>query len=130
MVFAKELEAVPQAIHDLLSVVYAAEEDGEDPDFGGKIIHFKVEDKILVGHGANARSNYCVFCTRLRMRDECPHVDKGVFDPSRRSLGSRLKVLSEFLVGLDEMFFDKLEVACDIRGAADPITSHACCAYA
>ena len=111
-------------------MVYAAEENGEYPDFGRKIIHVKVEDKILVGHGANARSNLRVFCTRLRMRDECPHVDKGVFDPSRRSLGSRLKVLSEFLVGLNEMFFDEIKVTCDIRRAADLITPHSYDAYA
>jgi hypothetical protein len=111
-------------------VVYASEENGEDPDFGRKIIDLKVEDETLIGHGANARSNLRVFCSAVRMRDECPHVDKGVVDPSRRSLGSSLKVLSEFLVGLNEMFFDKLKVACDIRGAADPITPHACCASA
>jgi hypothetical protein len=28
------------------------------------------------------------------------------------------------------MFFDKLKVACDIRGAADAIPSHPCCAFA
>ncbi len=111
-------------------MVYAAEENGEDPDFGRKIIDLKVEDEILIGHGANARSNLRVFCTRLRMRDECPHVDKGVVDPSRRSLDSRLKVFSEFLVGLNEMFFDKLKVARYIRGAADAIPSHPCCASA
>jgi hypothetical protein len=82
--------SVPQAIDDLLSMVYAAEEDGEDTDFGRQIIHLEVEDKILVGHGANARLDFCVFRAPVRMRDECPHIGKRVVDPGSRSLDSTL----------------------------------------
>ncbi len=120
------LQSVPQAIHDLLPVVYAAEENGEDSDFGRPIIDLEVEDEILVGHGANARLNFCLFRAPVRMRDKSAQVGKSVVDPSRRALDSAFEVLSEFLVGLDEMLLDEVEVACDIRRAADAIASHAC----
>ncbi len=64
------------------------------------------------------------------MCGECPHVHKGVVDPSSRSLDRTFKVLSKFLVGLSEMFLNEVKVACDIRHAADPITSHSYCVCA
>jgi hypothetical protein len=105
-------------------VVYPAEENGEDHDFRRQIIDLEVEDKILVGDCADARSNFCVFCAPVRMRDECPHMDEGVVDPSSRSLDSVFEVLSEFVVVLNEMFLDEVKVAYDIRRTADPIISH------
>jgi len=92
-------------------VVYAAEENGEDADFGGRIINFKVKNKILVGYGANAWANFGLFRVRFRLRDECPHVGKGVLDSHGRALNSNLKILAEFLVGVDEMILDKVKVA-------------------
>jgi hypothetical protein len=64
----------------------------------------------------------------MQMRDECPHVDKGIVDSRSRALDSILKVVSEFLVGVNEMFLDEVKVECDIRRAADPITPHPYCA--
>ncbi len=114
----------------LLSVVNAAEEDGEDPDFGRPIIYLEIEDKSLVGHGANARPDFCVLRAPVRMRDECPHGEKGVVDPSRRSLDRRFAVLPEFLVGLNKIFLDEVKIACDTRRAADLIMSHSDGAFA
>jgi len=51
-----QMPSVPQAIHDMLSVVYAAEENGEYPDLGRLIIGLEIDNKILAGEGANARS--------------------------------------------------------------------------
>jgi hypothetical protein len=105
-------------------MVYAAEENGEDLHFGRQIINLEVEDKILVGHGANARPNFCVFRAPVGIRNECSHIDKGLVDPGRRALDSTLEAISKFLVTLDEMFLNEVKVACDIRRAADRITSH------
>jgi len=66
----------------------------------------------------------------VRMRDECSHVEKGVVDSNSRSLDSTFRVISEILVGINEMFLDEVKVACDIRRAADPITPHSYCACA
>jgi len=50
--------SVPQAIHDLLSVIHTAKKSGENSDFGRRLINLEVEDKVLVGNGSNARSNF------------------------------------------------------------------------
>jgi hypothetical protein len=116
--------SVPQAVHDLLSLVCAADENGEDTDFGRPIIDLEVEDKIPAGHGANARP------APVGMGGEGPDIGKGFFDSGRRSIDSAGEVIAEFLVGPDEMFLDAIKFACDIRRAADPIRPHPCCACA
>jgi hypothetical protein len=100
-------------------VVYAAEENGQDSNFGRLFIYLEVEDKILVRHRANARSDFCVFRAPVRMGDESPHGGKGVVDPSGRTLESTFQVLPKFLAGFKEMFLNEIKVACDIRRAAD-----------
>ena len=60
-----------------------------------------------------------MFCAPMRMRDECPHVGKSVVDPGGSAPDSNFDVVSEYLIGFDQIVLDEVKVACDVRRTAD-----------
>ncbi len=89
--------SVLHAIHDLLSVVHAAKENGEDPYVKRHVIDLEVENRILGCHRAKPGPNFCVFRSPVRIRDKCPHIGKRFVDPRRSADNSTFEVLAEFL---------------------------------
>jgi hypothetical protein len=100
--------SVPQTIHDLPSVVGAAEESGQYPEFGQSLVNLEVDDEVFVGDGPKAWSDTLMFGAPMGVGRECSHVGKCVVDTSRRSLHRVFWIVSELLVGLKQMFLNEI----------------------